>query len=788
MTLLGLATLLGADMAAGETSVHELPRLVVVATPAALPYEANTPGSATVFSGAFVEQRGVATPAQLAPYVPGFFASDQSVVTPSYSIRGVTTDSVDPRSEERVAVYQDGVPISRTTGSTVALFDLDGVEVHKGPQPTRFLRAAQAGAVSLYSRPPEPEPSASVRLELADYDTRSAQLAVNSPFPDERLMLRVATHLRERDGIVENLTPGAGDLQGEETVALRASLRWQPRAGTTADLILQHQRDTPPGVAFQSMLVPAGGASEVARFGPAELNRGDELGIDRRIQSATLRFDHEVSAVWRLTSTTSGRRFDSAEEYDADGSAFYLLELGNEQRDRQLSHEMRLTHDDGGWLATTLGGGAFWQKSDQTTRIRTDERRAWALLADDFSQALLAGGAPPALVAAAVPALDPFAPEASLPTALPAGFALFANPLLPPSLQALAPLAGRPLANRQSESTYQDAETGAAELFAESLFRPNENWTLGLGARLTREHITSGYAVPDSGTGALGFLVGGGGNDAYRPTPGRLEQEQTATGWTAQAILKRRLGATSEVFASAARGRRSPSLTFDQRSLAPVTLDEEIVWHREAGVAVRTPAGRSEAKASVFHYDYTGFQTRSITGPGTIVAVDGGRAGGRGFEVSAAGRATDVLTFFGSYGYTDATFSALDQHGDAQLYAGNRFRLAALHTFAVGTAATLPAPGGNWIMSPVFHYKSETYFEDDNRLHGGRLRQGGYGVLNLSVGYRPAVGNWSLALYADNLLDREYLVDAGNIGASFGLPTTVRGAPRVLGLRFESLF
>lgn len=779
---------LGTVLLGEEPSVHELPRLVVIATPALLPAEANAPGSATVFTGAFLAERGVTTPAQLAPYTPGFFASDQSVVTPSYSVRGVTTDSVDPRSEERVAVYQDGVPISRTTGSTVALFDLDGVEVHKGPQPTRFLRSAQAGAVAVFSRPPAPTPSATLNLELGEHHTRAAQITVNSPLPGERFSLRVATLLRERDGIVQNLAPGSGNLQGEDTLALRTSLRWQPRPGTTADLILQHQRDTPPGVAFQSMLVPAGGAAVVDPFGPAELNRGDALGIDRRIQSATLRIDHEIGDAWRITSTTAGRRFHSDEEYDADGSSFYLLELGNEQRDRQLSQEFRLIHDGGGRLTTTLGTGAFWQEGGQTTRIRTDERRAWSLLSDDFSNSLLAAGVPPALVAAAVPALDPFATEATLPAALPPGFAVFSNPLLPASLQALAPLAGRPLSSRQTEKTYQDAETGAAELFGETLFRPNKDWALGLGVRLTHEHITSGYEVPDSGTGNLGFLVGGGNNDAYRPTNGRLQQSRTATGWSGQASLKRRVGMKSEVFASTARGRRTPALSFDQRTLAPIYLGEESIWNREAGLLLRSPRGRSEAKLSFFRYDYTGFQTRSITGPGSIVALDGGRAGGRGFEVSGTSRASESLTFFGSYGYTDATFAARDENGAAQLYAGNRFRLAALHSFAFGAAATLTAPAGRFILSPTFHYKSASFFEDDNDLHGGRLRQGGYGVLNLSLTYRPGFGHWNATLYADNLLDREYLVDAGNIGASFGLPTTVRGAPRIIGLRIEHHF
>lgn len=109
--------------AAAEPAVEFTP-LEVAATALDLT-SPGLPVAITTYDGAFVTQNRIDTVAAIAPITPGFFASEQSVNNPGYSLRGITTDCVDPRSEERVAVYQDGVPISRTSGASVALFDLD---------------------------------------------------------------------------------------------------------------------------------------------------------------------------------------------------------------------------------------------------------------------------------------------------------------------------------------------------------------------------------------------------------------------------------------------------------------------------------------------------------------------------------------------------------------------------------------------------------------------------------------------------------------------------------------
>ncbi len=773
---------------ATSASVVELPPLVVNAAPLD-PLGVSPPAAVATHDGDFVSRNRIDTVSALAPFVPGFFASEQAIVNPSYGIRGITTDNVDPRSEERVSVYQDGVPISRTSGASVALFDLERVDVHKGPEPTRFGRNVQAGAVSLVSNPARNEKSAGTSLSVGDYATRSFDAFVNTPVVAEKLFVRVAVHATEHEGYVDNLAPGAPSLQDAETSALRASLRWQPAESTTLDVAFNLQRDTPGGTAFKSMDVPTS-SGDTDPFSAAELNRGGALGSERSIESLSATLRAKLSPEWKLTSTTAGRQFDMHEEYDGDGSRFYLFELGTDHRSEQLGQEIRLDFDSGEKLTATLGAGAFLEKGRQHIIIRTDERRAWSVLSGPFRQGLIDAGLPSALANAGVPPLDPFAPDSALPGTLPPEFANFALPFLPAELQALSALAGAPLDARHTEGYFTDNEYRSIDLFGNVDYRLTERLSVGGGLRLTAESIESGYDNPDSGAGTIGFiLTDGSTNNVYRPTAGRLASTDDNIGWSGRVHARYELTKTHEAFAAVSRGRRPPSLGHDRSTLAPVRLDEETVVNYETGLRGAVASGRAGYSVSAFQYYYDGFQTNVVTAPGVVSPADGGRARGQGVDATVNGTVNRRLALFASYGFTDARFSALDEDGAPQAYAGNTFRLASRHAVSLGGTAAIPAfDRGAFYLSPVWQYRSEAFFEDDNARSGGRLRQGGYGLVNLTLAYRPARGFWEAALYADNLLDRDYLIDAGNLGAAFGLPTTVRGNPRVIGARFTARF
>lgn len=109
----------------------------------------DVPIAITAFSGEFMQELGIDGFEQLGGYVPGLQTQVQSPNNPGFVIRGITSDSGDSQVEPRVSVFQDGVSISRSRGSVVEMFDMERVEVLRGPQGTLFGRGAQIGAVHL---------------------------------------------------------------------------------------------------------------------------------------------------------------------------------------------------------------------------------------------------------------------------------------------------------------------------------------------------------------------------------------------------------------------------------------------------------------------------------------------------------------------------------------------------------------------------------------------------------------------------------------------------------------
>src|SRR4051812_36507268 len=294
----------------------------------------DVPVPITAYTGSFLDRAGVSDYKSLAPLVPGLFIQEQSPNNPGINLRGITTDSGDPRSETRISIFQDGVSISRSRASVVELFDLERIEVLKGPQGTLFGRGAEIGAMSIVQNKPKNETSGAFTAGFGDYNDRRASGYVNTPIAGKELLGRFAFAWSEHDGVIDNLADGS-TLNGKKTLALRGALRWQPAPQTTIDVIANWQHDTPPGTAFKSGVIPTS-RGDTNPFTAAELNRGSQLGTDRTVGGVTVIAEHQINDAWSVTSTTGWREYDAFENFDADGSRLYLLEFAEDSRGRQF--------------------------------------------------------------------------------------------------------------------------------------------------------------------------------------------------------------------------------------------------------------------------------------------------------------------------------------------------------------------------------------------------------------------------------------------------------------------
>lgn len=736
----------------------------------------DVPIPLTAYTGTFLDLTGVSDFKSLAPFVPGLLIQEQSPNNPGINIRGITSDSGDPRDETRVSIFQDGISISRSRASVVELFDLERIEVLKGPQGTLFGRGAEIGAISIIQNKAKNETSGSLALGFGNFHERRVSGYYNAPLAADRLFGRVAFAYDAHDGTIPNLADGS-DLNGRKTTAIRGSLRWQPDSRTTVDLIVNWQHDRPPGTSFKSGVIPTS-RGDTDPFTAAELNRGRGLYTDRTVGGVTGIVEHEFNDRWSCTSITGWREYDAFENFDADGSRLYLLEFAEDAGGRQFSQELRFNFKSGDRFNGFVGASYFNESGAARVPFYTDERQLWPFLSGSFRASLVDAGVPAMLVDFAVPALNPFVPQATLP----ATFAAFSNPLLPPQLQALAQLAGAPLQPYHADQYIQSARTRASDVFVDGTWRATDRLELTAGLRLTRENFTSGYEVLN-GTPptTLGFIVNAIPGYPYYPSGGKREAGDSATAWDGRAVARYEFSKKFNAYAGIARGRRPESLLVDSTSTA--TAREEVVWNYEAGIKGTLAGRRVQYQASAFHYDYQHFQT-TVLSLGRFATLDAGNATGRGFEFNLQGAVAANVNAFAAYSYTEATFDDAGDNGQRQQYAGYAFRLTPRHMLALGATFTLPVAGaGSFFLTPVYQYRSRHYFEDDNAAFNYGLRQDGYSLVNLRAGWRSPHGRWEITAYADNLLDKHYLIDAGNTGGSFGIPTFIAGDPRRRGLQ-----
>ncbi len=715
----------------------------------------DVPVAVSAVDEAFLDDLGLDEFDQLARFVPGFEVQEQSPNNPGFVIRGITSDSGEANIEPRIAIFQDGVSISRSRGSVVELFDIERVEVAKGPQPTLFGRGALIGGVNVIQAKPQLDAfNGEVTLGLGNESEEYADAYVTGPIVEDVLGFRLAGRYRTRDGYVESVNPDEADFNSQDMQAVRASLAWQPTDDLRFDLIANYQQDEPSGTSFKSgaFLPEPGGSTDP--WDPANLNtfgnfkNGRSLGLEREVSSLTLLGNWAISEAVSLTSITGYRDIESSEVFDPDGFGLELLIFAEDYTGEQFSQEFRVNYDDGGRVTGFAGISWFDEEGEQAVPLTYDERAV---------QALLGGFLVP-----------PVAPEVD---ALP-GINL--NPAA----------GGLPLKPIHNEIFTNFGETQTLDLFADVSFAVTDRLELTGGVRYTQDDKESGLRVelldgPSNLTFA-GIFVQPTLDEAGNVTT--IRESDTFDDVTYRAAAKYELTEQVNLFANYARGRRPEVITAS--ASAPqagfATLDAEIVDAFEAGVKADL-FGSLRVNASAFYYDYSNFQTTEVNDEGLIEPINAGDATAEGFEISADWAFADASSIIATYGYNKARF---DEQAGAP-FSGNRLRLSPDHTASVAARLVIPSSFGEVAIIPSATYQSEVFFDNTER---DLISEDSYGLANLNVVWTVPGDRVSVEAYVTNLFDQDYIIDAGNTGDAFGIPTFIAGTPQFYGVRLTGRF
>jgi iron complex outermembrane receptor protein len=176
--------------------------------------ETEVPASVTQFSAADLQALGTQNVSDLAKVTPNVEIKTTGSTAPTFFIRGVGLADFSANASGAVAIYRDDVAINAPAIQLTPLFDLENVEVLRGPQSYGSGRNASAGAIKVYSRKPTGDLSAELRSSFGNFDFKDFEGAIEAPIVDELLATRLAFRWTGRGPIGTNRCAGKVDAPG----------------------------------------------------------------------------------------------------------------------------------------------------------------------------------------------------------------------------------------------------------------------------------------------------------------------------------------------------------------------------------------------------------------------------------------------------------------------------------------------------------------------------------------------------------------------------------------------
>ena len=729
----------------------------------------DVPVTITAYNGDFLEQLGITELDVLSEITPGLVIQEQSPNNPGFVIRGITSDSGSSQIAPRVSVYYNGVDVSRSRGSYFELFDIERIEVVKGPQATLFGTAASVGALSVITAKPQEEFEAGVTLQAGNFSAKTLRGFLTGG--NSKVQGRFAFSYRERDGFIDNIAgqPGSqtaggfdqDDLHAIDRIAFRPSLRFTPNDSLTIDLIYSYEEDDDSGTSFKNgLLAPTGGDTSPFTF--AELSGSPfsqevfgkpDLGIEREVEDLNLTIEWAINENLTFTSISAGRSFESLEVFDADGTQAFFLEFAEDAEGDQFSQEVRVIHT-GEKLTSIVGASYFTEDGNQSVPFSTEE--------SIFLNCL-------GLLGSGLPCIDD---NGSV------------NLLTPVLTQGAAQI----LPYQAEFANFGDND--ALSIFADFTYQVNDKLELTAGIRFVTEDRTSGFRAS-----APNAVLAGAPLLPVVDTGGQiLEASDDFSGVLPRFNALYSLNKETNLYLTVSKGRRSDVLdvssTLDGNGnvIADVTrVPEEEILNYEVGVKGTGLERKVNYAFSVFYQDYSDFQVNLQDDAGNFFTANAGSATNFGVESDVRAIIGSNFELFANIAYIEAEIDDDSNNGDL---AGNRFRLQPEFTASAGVFYNKPLSSTLSLnASLVYTYRSDVFFEPENApIAGLDISEDEISLVNARIGIGSINQGWNVNLFANNLFDREYLVDAGNTGGAFGNPTFVAGPPRFYGIEVTKKF
>jgi iron complex outermembrane receptor protein len=700
----------------------------------------NVAVSMTAMSAESLENYGFQNITQLTQQVPNF--SVQGLFGPSgppfLNIRGISFIDYTDMNESSVGLYVDEIYQGATGAAAGQLFDVQRMEILRGPQGTLFGRNTTGGLLHYVSQKPSAELNGYASYQRGSFGQEIIEAAGGAPITDN-WFVRLAVKSNRDDGFQKNRAIG-GRLGATDIQAVRLTTLWEATDNLSATLSYHYAESDgsipgyavygtrtgpggalcPPGLVDASACVTNSGFRDPSPSPRHTYSDLHDLPNDYRADGGYLKIDYDFG--WADLTAISGvesyQRF-SLQDIDAYDSPVDQTGLYNNKMD-QFSQEIRLAGVTGGvkWV-----GGLFYY---------TDDR-------DVHSQYLINNAV----------LLDSSAKGET------ESKAIFAQADIPLGEQ-LTLVAGARYSREERELI--DAANRSGGPNGPSVLCDGD--TAGAGCAVIPSYSTTIDTNKPTYKAAL----------EWRPDPDVLTYLQFTSG-----------------FKSGSFGTSIPS---NVAAIGPVGAEEVDAW--ELGAKTTWLDGRLRANAAIFYYDFTNYQAivggANSSGVPTSFFVNAGDVEVTGAEVELTWVPTDAWEFNLGLSTLSSEISApasrvvADYYGVLEPIDGNELPSAPKYSIngAISYHQTL-AEYGTLTWSTSFKYQDDIYFNIDNNPF---KTQDAYGTLNLRLIWESVSGRYRGEAFVDNVLDEEYQVHRFQ-SASFETAYAGWGTPRWSGVKFS---
>ncbi|MBL4853086.1 MAG: TonB-dependent receptor [Robiginitomaculum sp.] len=721
--------------------------IVVVTAQKRTENQQDVPIAITSLNSKTIERANLSNATQLTQLIPSLQVN--GVVgegTPIYSLRGVSMFDFSFNQSSPVALYKDEVYKGNFAIQGVELFDLERVEVLRGPQGTLYGKNTTGGAINLITKKPDYTSSGYLRAGYGNFDRRKIEGAIQLPVIGDVLAVRGAFTYAKSDGWLENVAPGAPDLAGTDQWGARISVLFEPSESLTFNLIASRSQQNPINYGIVARPGPQGiGAGVFAEFNALDPvanpltddfrvgladDQVDDPNPGRREQNTTavsLTVNWDASPSFGITSVTSYDQGDLFVPENTDGSALQVIEIDYTGETTQFTQDLRLATNFSGPL--NFIAGAYYQYEDifNATELQffngIDVNTDGVIDANDC---------------------------------IDGGFFL---------------------ACRYGNQFDQTRNSGA--LYGDGSFEISPLIKLRGGIRVTREEADLDNFVAQvrsvTGVPIANTIPGDATNlDAA------FNNSVNDTAVTGKIGIDFTPADDMLFYASYSQGFRASAFNAQAFfSIDEATIvDPETIDAFEVGFKTQFFGQRLQLNGAAFSYKYQNQQIINVNPANSaqqLINVDESTINGAELELTA--RPFNTLTFTSSLSYLDAEFDTAVISGTD--VSGNRLPNA-------------PELSGNLAVDwrfidtssfgAVLHlegsFQSSQFFEPFNI---DRLEQPGYAIVNGNMTFEVIPQSLEVSIWAKNITDQFYITSAIDVLDGFGFDYIQRGAPRSYG-------